>query len=674
MGLSKKSLITEIKGIGEKQAEKFSKLNIETVCNLLFHIPFRYQDTSSVISIREFKERGEGTFLAEIEKVTTAYLRKKITTVKVRDDTGSLNLTYFNQTYLQKTLKKGDIYLFSAKITQKGNRKNIYNPKFEIFKEDPQKQTHLGKLVGIYPETKGLSSRVIRSKVKTLQEETGGFDKLLKDPLDKETLDEFNLISLGEAINKIHFPESQHDINEARKRLAFDEMLRIAFKIEAQKLKQQKEVSEPMEIKSKILNNFIKSLPFKLTDDQNKAVEEILEDTSKEKPMNRLLNGDVGSGKTVVAAVAILNTIKNGCSSILIAPTTVLAKQHYETFNEIFKDFNIDIELCISTKKIIKKADNKLIIGTHAILYDKELPKDLNLVVIDEQHRFGVQQREYFKEKTEKSPHYLTMTATPIPRSLTEVFFGGLDVSEIRQKPKHQKEIKTYFTPYRKREDCFIWIKNKIKESKKNGIYENQAFVIYPLIEESEKLNAKAVLVEVEYLKELFKGLNVAFLHGRLKEKEKEKLLKDFKERKIQVLVSTTVIEVGIDIPDATIMVIEDAERFGLAQLHQLRGRVGRGRKESYCFVIPSSSVESNSPSQKRLTYFANHSSGFEVAEYDLESRGPGEVYGLRQSGIPTFKVASIHDIKLLNKARKVAKRYLKEDNNPEKILNNIFG
>ena len=241
MSLSKKSPITEIKGIGEKQAEKFSKLNIETVQDLLFHIPFRYQDTSSVISIDEFKEVGEGTFLAEIDKVTTAYFRKKITTVRVKDETGSLSLTYFNQTYLQKNLKEGDIYLFSAKITKKGNRKSIYNPKFEKFKEDPQNQTHLGKLVGIYPETKGLSSRIIRSKIKTLEKETGGFDKLVKDPLSKEYLDKFNLITLNEALEKAHFPKEKEDVEEARKRLAFDEMLRIAFKIESQKLKQEKD-------------------------------------------------------------------------------------------------------------------------------------------------------------------------------------------------------------------------------------------------------------------------------------------------------------------------------------------------------------------------------------------------------------------------------------------------
>jgi ATP-dependent DNA helicase RecG len=706
MSLTKDSPITEIKGIGEKQAKKFSKLDVTTIRDLLFHVPFRYQDTSSILSIAEFKENEEGTFLAKIAKVSTAYFKKKITTVKVKDDTGTLNLTYFNQTYLNKTLKLGDIYLFSAKITKKGSRKNVYNPKFEKFKEDPEKQTHLGKLVGIYPETKGLSSRMIRARIKTLIEQITEKEKsigeIIEDPLKKKDLEKFNLISLDKAIANIHFPQTQEDIEKAQKRLAFDEMLRIAFKIEKQILKREKEKSIGMEIKSNYLNSFIKSLPFELTEDQNKAIEEILEDTTKTTPMNRLLNGDVGSGKTVVAAIAILNTIKNGNSAILIAPTTVLAKQHFETFNNLFskkkqnkkykntkdknkntnKDFDIDVELCISTKKTIKKADNKLIIGTHAILYEKQLPKDLNLVVIDEQHRFGVEQREYFKQKSKSSPHYLTMTATPIPRSLTEIFFGGLEVSEIREKPKNRKKIETFFTPFKKREDCFNWVRGKILESEDTtkrkkkegkGKYNDQAFIIYPLIEESEKLNAKAVLVEFDYLKEIFKSLRVEFLHGRLKEKEKERLMEKFREKKIQVLVSTTVIEVGIDIPDATIMVIEDAERFGLAQLHQLRGRVGRSDKESYCFVIPSSSVEKDSPAQERLLYFAKHNSGFDVAEYDLENRGPGEVYGLRQSGVPNFKVASIHDIELLNKSRILAKEIVREDNNPEEILENIF-
>lgn len=666
MTLKKDSEITEIKGIGSKQANYFNKLGIFNIRDLLFYVPFRYQDTSSVLTIKEFKEKGEGTFLAQIEDVKTTYFRKKITTVKVKDDTGKLNLTYFNQSYLKNTLEKETIYLFNAKITEKSGRKSIYNPKFEKFKEDPSQQTHLGKWIGIYPESKGITSRVIRTKIKLLEND---IEDVIEDPLKTSYLKKFEFLDLPNSVKKIHFPNNENDIDLARRRLSFDEMLRVAFKIEDQILKRKKEKSVGMKIESKYLNKFIKSLPYKLTNDQSKTMEEILEDTTKKIPMNRLLNGDVGSGKTIVSAISILNTIKNGYSCILIAPTTVLAQQHYDTFNTLFKNFKIDIELCISTKKIIKKADNKLIIGTHAILYEKNLPKDLNLVVIDEQHRFGVEQREYFKKKNKVSPHYLTMTATPIPRSLTEIFFGGLDVSEIREKPKNRKEIKTYFTPFSKRQDCFKWIKESIEKSKNS----NQAFIIYPLIEESEKLSAKAVLTEFEYLKTVFKGLKVEFLHGRLKGKEKEQLLKDFTKKKINILISTTVIEVGIDIPDATIMVIEDAERFGLAQLHQLRGRVGRSNKESYCFVIPSSNVEKDSSAEDRLKYFTKHLSGFEVAEYDLQSRGPGEVYGIKQSGIPNFKVASIHDIELLNKARVLAKRILKEDNNKQYILDNLF-
>ncbi len=653
--------ISKLKGVGPRLSELFTNLGIHTLRDLLFHIPFRYQDTSQLVSIDEFKLNGEGTFLAEIEDVKTSYFRKRITTVKVKDDTSSLRLIYFNQAYLQKTLKKGDIYIFDAKITEKSGRKNIYNPKFEKFKHSKEKQVHIGKIVGVYPETKGLTSAMLRRKITEIKDD---FSDILIDPV---TLPK--LLSQVKAIEKIHFPKDEKDITEAKKRLAFEEMLRVGIKIENERAKDKKHKAKKMKIQSKELNKFIKSLPYKLTNDQNKAVEEILCDSEKVKPMNRLLNGDVGSGKTVVAAIAILNCIRNEYSSILIAPTTVLAKQHYETFRKLYKNLNVDIELCISTEKNISDMDNKLIIGTHAILFNKNLPKDLNLVIIDEQHRFGVEQRDYFKKDTEIFPHYLTMTATPIPRSLTEIFFGGLDVSEIREKPSNRLEVKTYYTPTKKRFECFEWIKEKIEKSDRN----DQAFVIYPLIEESEKSNKKSVLNEYENLKKIFKGLNVKYLHGKLKEKEKSKLLDDFKKKKIHILVSTTVIEVGIDIPDATVMVIEDAERFGLAQLHQLRGRVGRSDKESYCFVIPSSSVERNSPAEERLLYFAKHNSGFEVAEYDLQSRGPGEVYGTMQSGIPLFKVADIYDTKLLRSARLFAKKLLKEDNNTQYILENLF-
>ncbi|MGI6443422.1 MAG: ATP-dependent DNA helicase RecG [Candidatus Dojkabacteria bacterium] len=667
--LTKDTPISELKGIGPKSLYLYENLGIHTVRDLLFHIPFRYQDTSEIISIKEFKERGEGTFLAEIEDVKTTYFKKKITTVKVKDDTDTLRLTYFNQSYLQKTLQKGDIYIFDAKYStsKNGKTKNIYNPKFEKFKYEKEKQLHVGKIVGVYPETKGLTSAMLRRKIADLQDD---IPKILDDPLEKHIKkSNLRLPFISRAIEKIHFPEDQKDVDIAKQRLSFDEMLRVAIKIEREKEAKRKEKAKKIPLDSKVLNNFIKSLPYKLTDDQNKAVEEILSDCNNSIPMTRLLNGDVGSGKTVVAGIAILNCIKNGFSSILLAPTTVLAKQHFETFTKLFKDFNIDIELCISSNKNISDADNKLIIGTHAILYDMALPKDLNLVIIDEQHRFGVEQREYFREKGKYSPHYLTMTATPIPRSLTEIFFGGLDVSEIKEKPKGRIEVKTYYTPVRKRLECFEWVKEKILESKG----ENQAFFIYPLIEETEKSTRKSVLNEYESLKEIFKGLKVKYLHGKLKEEEKSKLLEDFREKKIDILVSTTVIEVGIDIPDATIMVVEDAERFGLAQLHQLRGRVGRSDKESYCFVIPSSSVERGSPAEERLLYFSKHSSGFDVAQYDLQTRGPGEVYGTRQSGIPIFKVADIYDVDLLKRARSFAKKLIKEDNDLEYILDNLF-
>ena len=667
--LTKDTPISELKGIGPKSLYLYENLGIHTVRDLLFHTPFRYQDTSEIISIKEFKERGEGTFLAEIEDVKTTYFRKKITTVKVKDDTDTLRLTYFNQSYLQKTLQKGEIYLFDAKYStsRNGKTKNIYNPKFEKFKYEKEKQLHVGKIVGVYPETKGLTSAMLRRKIAELQDD---IPKILDDPLEKNIKkSNLKLPFISQAIEKTHFPEDQKDIDIAKQRLSFDEMLRVAIKIEREKEAKRKEKAKKIPLDSKVLNNFIKSLPYKLTDDQNKPVEEILSDCNNSIPMTRLLNGDVGSGKTVVAGIAILNCIKNGFSSILLAPTTVLAKQHFETFNKLFKDFNIDIELCISSDKNISDANNKLIIGTHAILYDMAQPKDLNLVIIDEQHRFGVEQREYFREKGKYSPHYLTMTATPIPRSLTEIFFGGLDVSEIKEKPKGRIEVKTYYTPVRKRLECFEWVKEKILESKE----ENQAFFIYPLIEETEKSTRKSVLNEYESLKEIFKGLKVKYLHGKLKEEEKSKLLEDFREKKIDILVSTTVIEVGIDIPDATIMVVEDAERFGLAQLHQLRGRVGRSDKESYCFVIPSSSVERGSPAEERLLYFSKHSSGFDVAQYDLQTRGPGEVYGTRQSGIPIFKVADIYDVDLLKRARTFAKKLIKEDNDLEYILDNLF-
>jgi ATP-dependent DNA helicase RecG len=657
MQVTAKSDITTLKGVGDKLKEVFSKLNVQTVGDLVRHIPFRYRDTTEIYTVPKFKEEGEGTFLAQIVDTKNIYTRtgKKLTKVRVADSEDKIDLTFFNQTYLTKVFKNGDWYIFDGKISEK-NGKNIYNPKYEKYEGDTDLQTSLGKIYGIYHETKGITSRNIR---KLLLQIKGEIKDLFKEPLSKEILQNQRLVGINEALTLIHFPESKEALEIARERLAFDEMLRIALEIEKNALERSKQRSHAIEIDQKLHKDLLNSLPYKLTRDQKDSIKDIYDDIKTKTPMNRLLNGDVGSGKTVVAASAILQCIKDGYSAILLAPTTVLAKQHFETLQEILNPFDIDIELCISAEKTISDADNKLIVGTHAVLYQKELPKDFNLLIVDEQHRFGVEQREYLLKIGEYTPHYLTMTATPIPRSLTEVVFGSTDISTIKEKPARRIEIETKYVPTKKREACFNWIEDRITKSD----YKEQVFFIYPVIEETDS-DLKSVKGQYEILKDKhFKDLDVALLHGRMRDKEKTEILKDFRDKKFNVLVSTSVIEVGIDIPDATIIVIENAERFGLAQLHQLRGRVGRSDMESYCFVIPSEDIEDRESALQRLKYFSEHSSGFDVAEYDLNQRGPGEVYGVAQSGIPQFKVASLGDIELLHRTREVARKLLLEDN-----------
>lgn len=669
--ISLEDLITTLKGVGLNQYNKFQKLNISNIKELLFHIPFRYRDTSEILSIQDFKSIQEGTFLAQILETKNIYTKthKVLTKVKVTDQYNSLlELSYFNQSYLTKTFKKGEWYIFDGKITEKGKTKSIYNPKYEKYTGDISSQKHLGKIIGIYHETEGLSSRTIRNTIIPIEKK---IKKIVEEPIPKSILTSQSLPLLGECIEQIHFPKDKDILIKARERLAFDEMLRIGILIEKEREVRSKLKSLPIKEDKQLSKSFLKSLPFELTDDQKKSIKEILKDLNMDNPMNRLLNGDVGSGKTVVSALAILQCIRNGFSAVILAPTTVLAQQHFETFKKLLKPFDIDVQIWISSKKTKSKSPNSLIVGTHAVLYKADIPDNLNLVIVDEQHRFGVEQREKLLKSENNIPHYLTMTATPIPRSLTEIVFGNVEVSTIKEKPKMQKEIITKYVPYNKRNDCFEWVNKKIKESK----FKEQAFIVYPLIEESAVLDAKAVLTEFENLKKIhFKDMNIELMHGKLKEKEKTEILERFRKKEINILVSTSVIEVGIDMPQATVMIIEDAHRFGLAQLHQLRGRVGRGEIESYCFVIPNRNEEGNPEVVDRLKYFASHPSGFDVAQYDLERRGPGEVYGLKQSGIPQFKIASLTDIDMFKRAKSVAKELVKDDNmDLDYILNNIF-
>ncbi len=648
--------------IGPKQKTYLSNLHIFTVKDLLFHIPYRYKDTSNILSISQLKEEGEGTILAEVESIKNAWTRyrKVLTRATISDETDKIKVIWFNQSFLTKNIKPGESFLFEGKISPKTGE--LSNPSYEKFTNN---QTHLGKITPFYPETAGITSKWLRSRINWLQPYIA---KIVTDKLPTEILEKYNLDDLPTAIKKIHFAKDFDDIESARKRLAFDEMLDVSLQIEQRKKIRNVKLSPKIKTFEEEIKAFVAKLPFELTKDQNVAIKEILKDMSKDKPMNRLLNGDVGSGKTIVAATAAYNAFLAGYSTVIMVPTTILAKQHYKTFSDLFEHIDVEVQLRITKRKVADSKRPRILIGTHALLYNTDFPKKTGLAIVDEQHRFGVEQRSKISQmdKKEKIPHYLTMTATPIPRTLTSIIYGDMDISLITEKPKNRLPIKTVFISAQKREECYKAIVRNIKSSK----YKEQAFIIFPLIDESEKIDAKAATVEYEKIsKTLFSDIKTNLLHGKVKEDEKNKILDDFKEKKISALFATSVIEVGIDFPDATMMIIESAERFGLAQLHQFRGRIGRGEKQSYCFVIANSVTEN---SKNRLAYFCNHNSGFDVAEYDLKSRGPGEVYGLRQTGVPILKVGDITDFELLNQTRTVAQDLI-ENNLDTEVTNNLF-
>ncbi len=663
---TKSSKITEIPLIGENKATLLQRLNIYTVKDLLFHIPSKYRDTKEIKSIAQFKLDMFGTIIGQVEDIKNVYTRsrKVISRIKFSDETGSIYGSWFNQSYITKNFTLGERYILSGKISPNSKIKDIINPEYEHIIEEIETK-HLGKITPYYPETEGLSSKWIRSRIQTV---LPYIEELVTEPLSQEILKQEKLLSLPLAISQIHNPQNEEEIIQSRSRLEFDEMLNIAINIERNRKEYQNKYSHKLEIHIDQVENIINRLPYKLTLDQEKAIEEILSDMNTNIPMHRLLNGDVGSGKTIVAAMAMYNSYLNNKIAVLLAPTTILAQQHYESFKEIFKDLDINIKLITSKSKEKEINEVGIYIGTQAVLYNKVKKEEIGILVIDEQHRFGVKQRNQLKENTEYTPHYLTMSATPIPRTLTNILFGDMSVSFLREMPKNRIPIKTYYVPENKIDDGYKWIKDRIIKS--NNI--EQAFIIFPLIEQSEKSDLKAATQQYEILSQsIFKGIKCKLIHGKLKEDEKKEILIDFKANKFNILFATSVIEVGIDIPNATIIVIENAERFGLAQLHQFRGRVGRSNKESFCFVI---NKENDNNSTERLKYFSNHLSGFDVSEYDLERRGPGEVFGNKQSGIPNLKVASINNIKLLLKCRDIAKNLINEyPNEINNIIENLY-
>jgi ATP-dependent DNA helicase RecG len=691
MTLSLYSPIEEIPRVGPAFQKKLKRMGINTVRDLLFHFPHRYEDFSKITKISEVKLNGpfciQGKIL-EIENIRTWKKRMILTKVLLQDESGAIQAIWFNQPYLIKTLEKDDYISLVGRTALGEEGMYLANPAYEKLSSEKE-SIHTGRIIPVYPETEGLSSRWLRYILRPL---LVSFGKKIVDPLPEKILKANNLLSFRKAIWQIHFPDSLDLAKRAQERFSFEEVFFISLFALREKFIVSREKSLTIPINLPLIQDFVGNLPFKLTDAQRKSSWQILKDIEKPRPMNRLLEGDVGSGKTVVATIAALNVAKSGYQVAIMAPTEILAKQHFQGVAKLLENFKLSIALLtgkedkirskklknevleISRQRLLEKAREggiDILIGTHALIQDKVKFGKLALVIVDEQHRFGVEQRARLcQEKNGKMrliPHLLSMTATPIPRTLTLTIYGDLDLSLLNELPKGRKQIVTKVISPEMREKAYQFIRKEVKKGR-------QVFVICPRIESANRkqrtmnnkkdilgwTEAKAVKEEYEKLsKTVFPDLKVGMLHGKMKSREKEKIMRDFKNKKTDILVSTSVVEVGIDIPNATVMMIEGAERFGLAQLHQFRGRVGRSKYQSYCFLFTESPAKKT---KARLKALLTSKNSFELAEKDLKIRGPGDFFGTRQWGIPDIAMNSLGDIFLVEKTRQAAKEILEED------------
>ena len=684
---------------GPVYLKKLHQLGVKTVRDLLFYFPRRYDDFSNLILIRDLKPDENATIRGKILSVSSSYVygkRMSITDCLAEDSSGTIRAVWFNQPFLINTFKAGQIVNFSGKLSFRKKEAYLSNPSYEIIGRDGRAEkseiNHTARFVPVYPETKGLTSRRLRYVIRPLLFLA---DKIA-DYLPEEIKKRRSLISLGEAISQIHFPASEEAADKAKKRLAFDEIFLIQLFLLKEKLKLKQESAAAISLDVDLIKKLVDSLPFRLTDAQKKAGWRILQDMAKPRAMNRLLEGDVGSGKTVVAAMASLSAAAGGFQTAFLAPTEILARQHYEKISKMLDPFDLKIAFLSGSlpqreaEKIIQKTvagEIQILIGTHSIIQERVKFKNLALAVVDEQHRFGVRQRAKLacpergrradSEAAGKIPHFLSMTATPIPRTLALALYGDLDISRLDEMPKGRQKIVTKIVSSAKRKVAYQFIRKQIK----NG---RQAFVICPRIEatalisnflrqladpisktfQQKLLSAEVKNVKEEYKKlseEIFPDLKIGMLHGKQRPKEKERVMKQFNAGIIDILVSTSVVEVGVDVPNATVMMIEGADRFGLAQLHQFRGRVGRGEHQSYCLLFGDTA---DRQTNKRLEALVKCDDGFALAEKDLAIRGPGDFYGSRQWGLPELKVASLTDLPLIQTAREEAVKLLKNDHN----------
>jgi ATP-dependent DNA helicase RecG len=700
--------------IGKGIALRLKKINLKTAEDLLWHFPFRYDDYSQLKKIDQLVGNEIVTIRGKIELINNKRSKIKrtiITEAMVADETGSIRAVWFNQPFLTKNLKPGDEVYLSGKVDFDYYGLQLASPEYE--KVRLQESVTTARLVPVYSLTSGITQKQVRYLIKQVlklaDEVEDWLPEKVKQGIEPPIGDSIptGLLDLPKALKQIHFPDNKQSLLAAQTRLKFDEHFLIQLQSQFIRLEIEQNQAPKIEFKKVKTKNFVDSLPFKLTDDQRKAAWDILQDLEKNKPMNRLLEGEVGSGKTVVATIAMLNVFLNGYQSVLMAPTEILAKQHFETINGLLRGFDVKIGLITRSekrsnqesriknqessgkKKILNSKfiihNSNIVIGTHALIQEKVKFKNLGLAIIDEQHRFGVEQRHALVARhSEESrmalrddeesreycnvagvaehsgaripagvmPHFLSMTATPIPRSLSLALYGDLDLSIIKEMPKGRKHIITKVVDPTDRKQAYQFIREQIRQGR-------QVFVICPLIDPSDKLGYKSVSEEYEKLnKKVFPNLKIGLLHGKLKKADKERVMKDFINNKIKILVSTSVVEVGVDIPNASVMMIEGADRFGLAQLHQFRGRVGRAEYQSYCFLF----TELNGQKiRERLESLVNCHNGFDLAERDLQLRGPGEVYGTRQSGLPDFKIASLADIEIIKLAKEEAEKIIGE-------------
>lgn len=654
-----------LKGVGEKRAEELRKIGIETVGDLLEYFPRRYLDRSTILPIAQLEKDQEVTVAGEVVRVERIRRGKPRLIVTIYDRTGMLEAVWFNQIdVFERLFRTGQTVAFSGKIGYYRNWQ-IVHPDFDILSEEKD-PIHTGQIIPVYASTEGL---------KRLGLSSYGFRKIVHNALEryaeeiKETLPDYllhkyHLIGRAEAFRQIHFPESRERLNQAYRRFKYEELFFLELLMALRKHYYQSPVMGiPIAVDQKVVDELVARLPFRLTRAQRRVLNEILEDFQRSHPMNRLLQGDVGSGKTVIAWLAMMITVRSGFQAALMAPTEILAQQHFLTLSRLAEGLPVRLALLIGSlpereklriREQLAGGEVDLVVGTHALIQEAVSFARLALVVIDEQHRFGVEQRSTLIQKG-KLPHVLVMTATPIPRTLALTLYGDLDVSVIDELPPGRQPVKTYWRTEERLPRILDFIRQQVEHGR-------QAYVVYPIIEESEKLELKAATEAFQHLqKKVFPAFRLGLLHGRMKMEEKEAVMRRFREGEIQILVSTTVIEVGVDVPNATVMLIEHAERFGLSQLHQLRGRVGRGADQAYCILVTPKDI--TEVARERMEVMVATTDGFRIAEEDLRLRGSGEFFGTRQHGMPDLRFADlIQDSRVIQAARRDAFALVEQD------------